>query len=310
MGVSYFILRHSYVLKSLILCSFVFGSMTDQGLNLRFLLEKEKLKLDGSNFGDWYRNVRIILRNEGKESYLTTPPLEEPAKTATDDVKKKFEEDNKKHLSVQCLLCSIMVPELQKRFEYHAACDIISDLKKLFQEQDRSEIFNVIRGLINTKMPEGSSVATHLFKMQGYLQELERREVPITNIVVTDLILNSLPSSYTHFVQNYHMMKWDKSLEELQGMLKTYETDSKKHKPQGQVLAVSEKKIDKKKRRKGNKKGKDMKGKGKSSYDENEKKGSSQPSVECFYCKGKGHWKMNCPKYLKDKKSGASTSGI
>ena len=61
--------------------------MTDKGMNLRFLLEKEKLKLDGSNFGDWYRNVRIALRNEGKESYLTTPPLEEPAKTASAEVK-------------------------------------------------------------------------------------------------------------------------------------------------------------------------------------------------------------------------------
>ena len=78
--------------------------MTDQGLNLRFLLEKEKLKLDGSNFGEWYRNVRIILRNEGKESYLTTPPLEEPGEKAKDEEKKKFEEDYKKALK-----CSVLV---------------------------------------------------------------------------------------------------------------------------------------------------------------------------------------------------------
>src|ERR1044071_7058625 len=29
-----------------------------------------------------------------------------------------------------------------------------------------------------------------------------------------------------------------------------------------------------------------------------------KPGVECFYCKGEGHWKRNCPKYLKDKKAG------
>ena len=86
--------------------------MTDKGMNLRFLLENEKLKLDGSNFGDWYRSVRIALRNEGKESYLTTPPLDEPAETASDTEKAKFKEDSDKHLSVQCLLVSIMVPEL------------------------------------------------------------------------------------------------------------------------------------------------------------------------------------------------------
>jgi hypothetical protein len=26
--------------------------------------------------------------------------------------------------------------------------------------------------------------------------------------------------------------------------------------------------------------------------------------TECFYCKGKGHWKQNFPKYLADKKDG------
>src|SRR5215216_576056 len=29
-----------------------------------------------------------------------------------------------------------------------------------------------------------------------------------------------------------------------------------------------------------------------------------KPETECFYCKGTGHWKRNCPKYLVDKKDG------
>ena len=29
-----------------------------------------------------------------------------------------------------------------------------------------------------------------------------------------------------------------------------------------------------------------------------------KPRVECSYCKGEGHRKRNCPKYLKDKKAG------
>ena len=31
-------------------------------------------------------------------------------------------------------------------------------------------------------------------------------------------------------------------------------------------------------------------------------KARPKPETECFYCKGNGHWKRNCPKYLVDKK--------
>ena len=35
-----------------------------------------------------------------------------------------------------------------------------------------------------------------------------------------------------------------------------------------------------------------------------------KPETECFYCKGNGHWKRNCPKYLADKKDGKVNRGI
>ena len=31
-------------------------------------------------------------------------------------------------------------------------------------------------------------------------------------------------------------------------------------------------------------------------------KSGPKPETECFYCKGTGHWKQNCPKYLAEKK--------
>src|SRR6266496_6273192 len=33
-------------------------------------------------------------------------------------------------------------------------------------------------------------------------------------------------------------------------------------------------------------------------------KSRPKPETECFYYKGTGHWKRNCPKYLADKKDG------
>ena len=35
-----------------------------------------------------------------------------------------------------------------------------------------------------------------------------------------------------------------------------------------------------------------------------------KPETKCFYCKGKGHWKWNCPRYLADKKDGKVNTGI
>ena len=39
-------------------------------------------------------------------------------------------------------------------------------------------------------------------------------------------------------------------------------------------------------------------------------KARPKPETKCFYCKGIGHWKWNCPKYLADKKDGKVNKGI
>ena len=39
-------------------------------------------------------------------------------------------------------------------------------------------------------------------------------------------------------------------------------------------------------------------------------KSGPKPETKCFYYKGTGHWKRNCPKYLADKKDGKVNKGI
>ena len=39
-------------------------------------------------------------------------------------------------------------------------------------------------------------------------------------------------------------------------------------------------------------------------------KARPKPETECFYFKGAGHWKWNCPKYLADKKDGKVNKAI
>ena len=88
-------------------------------------------------------------------------------------------------------------------------------------------------------------------------------------------------------------------------MLKAAEVEIKK---EHQVLMVKKTTSFKKKGKgkKGNfkKNGKSVAG------SEKKTKAVPKPDTECFYCKGSGHWKRNCPKFMADKKDGKVKTGI
>ena len=80
--------------------------------NLRSLLEKEKL--NGANFMDWYRNLRIILRQEKTEYVLTEPyPEDLPAGSSAAD-RRAYEKRCDDALNVSCLMLATMSLDLQK----------------------------------------------------------------------------------------------------------------------------------------------------------------------------------------------------
>ena len=113
-----------------------------------------------------------------------------------------------------------------------------------------------------------------------------------------DLILQLLPDSYDPFILNYHMNIIDKSLQELHEMLKWAEGSLEK--PPNHVMVVHEKP-------EFEKSSKMVKAK-ESNKNTGDKLKSSAGESECFYCKEKGHWKLNCKKYLTDKRNGSVTS--
>ena len=98
---------------------------------------------------------------------------------------------------------------------------------------------------------------------------------------------------------NYNMQGMTKTIPELLATLKLAKVEIKK---EHQVLMVYKTTSFKKKGKgkKGNFKqnGKQVAAQGK------KPKSGPKPETKCFYCKGTGHWKRNCPKYLADKKDG------
>ena len=79
--------------------------------NLGPLIEKEKLKADGSNYADWVRSLRIVLRT-AKDYVLTTPLPEAPGPDATVAEQNVHQTKLDDSTAVQCLMTASMKSEL------------------------------------------------------------------------------------------------------------------------------------------------------------------------------------------------------
>ncbi|KAL4278676.1 hypothetical protein GQ457_03G017510 [Hibiscus cannabinus] len=92
-------------------------------ISLRSLLEKEKL--NGINFLDWFRNLRIVLKQERKGYVIEEPVPNEPGTNAPKADKDKF----KKHMDDM----------LDKQPEDMVAYEMIRNLKEIYEGQARQE---------------------------------------------------------------------------------------------------------------------------------------------------------------------------
>ena len=273
-------------------------------MSLRLVLEKDKLT--GTNFLDWFRNLRIVLKQERKLYVLDEPLPEEPVDNVPRAEKNAYEKHHNVFIDVAYLMLATMSSELQKDLENMEAYDIIFNLKEMFQQQARQVRYETTKALHSFKMADGASVSAHVLKMKGYIEHLDRLGFPLSQELGTDLILNSLPDSYGQFVMNFNMNEMDKSISKLHTMLKTAEQNIKSK--SGHVLMVQKGKGFKNKG-KGKGKGK-VKGKGKSNAQPKPKpepKAKAPKEGVCFFCNEPGHWKRNCKLYLEDLKKKKKT---
>ena len=99
--------------------------------NLGPLIEKKPLTANGSNYADWVRALRIVLRNAKSEYVLDGPLPEEPNDDASEAERDAYTLKSDTSISVQCLMLTCMDPELQKKFDQTAAYDMIVALKAM-----------------------------------------------------------------------------------------------------------------------------------------------------------------------------------
>ena len=170
-------------------------------------------------------------------------------------------------------------------------------MKIIFQKNARIERYETSDKFYACKMEENSFVSEHVLKNFGYSNRLAEQGIQLPQEAITCRILQSLPPSYKSFVLNYNMQGMNKSPGELFALLKVTESELRK---EHQVLMVNKTTGFKRngKCKKGN-----SKKRGKTVANATKKpKAGPKPETKCYYCKGMGHWKRNCPNYLADKR--------
>ena len=159
----------------------------NSSFNLRSVLAKEKL--NGANFIDWYRNLRIVLRNEKKEYVLEQPYPDNLPDGANAAACRAYEKHYNDSLEITCLMLATMSSDLQKHYENADAHTMIQGLREMFGNQARAERYNFSSSLFACKLTEGSLVSPHVIKMIGYIECLERLGSPLNADLAIDVIL-------------------------------------------------------------------------------------------------------------------------
>jgi hypothetical protein len=127
------------------------SASNNSAFNLRSVLEKEKL--NGTNFIDCYRNLRIVLRQEKREYVLEQPYPDDLPDNATAADRRAYEKHRNDSLDVSFLMLATMSPDLQKQYEHADAHTMIEGLRGMFQSQARTERFNISKSLFACKLP-------------------------------------------------------------------------------------------------------------------------------------------------------------
>ena len=134
--------------------------MANLSINFNAFLEKEKLKNNGSNFTDWLRGLKIVLR-AGQMTYVLEAPLgDPPADDATDDIKNVFATRKNHYSTVQCAILYGLETELQKRFEHHDPFDIIKELKLIFETHATVESLRPLRSSLPVRWKRVAPLAS------------------------------------------------------------------------------------------------------------------------------------------------------
>ncbi|WJZ98697.1 hypothetical protein VitviT2T_017207 [Vitis vinifera] len=240
---------------------------------------------------------------------IDKPAITAPADTNDAEATKTYQKYLEECLSAKCIMLASMSPELQRQHEDMEPPAIIEHLKKMYGGQSRTARYQLSKALFRSSLAVNAQVGPHVLKMIDLIEQLEKLGCTLGKELSQDLILQSLPDSFSQFIVNFNMNKMSCDLHEMLNLLIDYENQVSSEKNKGIVMVVSK---TSKKKGKGKyiPKRKPLGTKGGVTKPKYKKVKTDHSDAECFFCKEKGHWKRNCKKYLdslKNKKQVSTT---
>ncbi|GJW15449.1 retrotransposon protein, putative, ty1-copia subclass [Tanacetum coccineum] len=192
----------------------------------RSMFEREKLS--SSNFNDWFRSLKLVLKVEKKMFVIEQPIPPAPATDSTAQVLADWNAVYDAHNEVACLMLG------------------------------RVKRFDLIQTFHACKQEERKPVGFYVLKIKGYVEQLEHLGYVLPQDLSVSLILNDLTSDFANFVRNYNIHNMGKTIGELHALLIEYEKGLPKKAATPQVMAIQGGGI-----HNSNKKSRNAKGKGK-----------------------------------------------
>ncbi|XP_077251908.1 uncharacterized protein LOC143891155 [Tasmannia lanceolata] len=124
----------------------------------------------------------------------------------------------------KCYILGSMSNVLQQQHVRMATtAEIMLNLKELFGAQNHTISLIGIKGLVSTKMVEGTPVRDHMLKIMSFLNELDILGAIMDAKTQIDSVLASLPGSFKEFVMTYHINKLTMTLTKLLNQLQSTE---------------------------------------------------------------------------------------
>ena len=114
-------------------------------------------RLTGPNYTDWLRNLRIVLTAE-KNVYVLDIVMPTPEEGASEDEIARYVKYIDDSTLVQCYMLGSMILELQRQHEKMDIRSILLHVCKLFEEQERTQRYEISKSLFCARMTEGTPV--------------------------------------------------------------------------------------------------------------------------------------------------------